>query len=158
MSQTPNPWVHCKYGWWDYGAKQGFPMLGYSLFYAWKITILPTAIPRSMVINTRKLWGVTKKVQLITMGTLITMSFQMVLISWVYIWPQNCPKRSLSNLSWNFWVFLVTSSGRNGKLKGGECFCFGNFLALFVLPSLLCAHSHQERENWEKPSLVLITH
>ena len=117
-----------------------------------------TAIPRSMVINTRKLWGVTKKVQLITMGTLITMSFQMVLISWVYIWPQNCPKRSLSNLSWNFWVFPVTSSGRNGKQKGGECFCFGNFLALFVLPSLLCAHSHQERENWDKPSLVLITH
>ena len=55
--------------------------------------------PRSMVINTRKLYGVTKKVQLITMGTLITMSFQMVLISWVYIWPQNRPKRSLSNLS-----------------------------------------------------------
>ena len=117
-----------------------------------------TAIPRSMVINTRKLWGVTKKVQLITMGTLITMSFQMVLISWVYIWPQNRPKRSLSNLSWNFWVFPVTSSSRNGKQKGGECFCFGNFLALFVLPSLLCAHSHQERENWDKPSLVLITH
>ena len=117
-----------------------------------------TAIPHSMVINTRKLWGVTQKVQLITLGTLITMNFQMVLISWVYIWPQNRPKRSLSNLSWNFWVFLVTSSGRNGKLKGGECFCFGNFLALFVLPSLLCAHSHQERENWEKPSLVLITH
>ena len=116
------------------------------------------AIPCSMVINTRKLWGVTKKVQLITMRTLITMTFQMVLISWVYIWPQNRPKRSLSNLSWNFWVFPVTSSGRNGKQKGGECFCFGNFLALFVLPSLLCAHSHQERENWEKPSLVLITH
>ena len=79
-------------------------------------------------------------------------------IIWVYIWPQNRPKRSLSNLSWNFWVFPVTSSGRNGKQKGGECFCFGNFLALFVLPSLLCAHSHQERENWEKPSHVLITH
>ena len=46
-----------------------------------------TAILPSMDINTRKLWGVTKKVQLITMGTLITMSFQMVLISWVYIWP-----------------------------------------------------------------------
>ena len=102
---------------------------------------LITAIPHSMVINTRKLWGVTQKVQLITMGTLITMNFQMVLISWVYIWPQNRPKRSLSNLSWNFWVFPVTSSGRNGKQKGGECFCFGNFLALFVLPSLLCAHS-----------------
>ena len=58
-----------------------------------------TAIPCSMVINTRKLWGVTKKVQLITMRTLITMTFQMVLISWVYIWPQNRPKRSLSNLS-----------------------------------------------------------
>ena len=100
-----------------------------------------TAIPCSMVINTRKLWGVTKKVQLITMRTLITMTFQMVLISWVYIWPQNRPKRSLSNLSWNFWVFPVTSSGRNGKQKGGECFCFGNFLALFVLPSFLCAHS-----------------
>ena len=121
-------------------------------------SMLHTPNPRSMVINTRKLWGVTKKVQLITMGTLITMSFQMVLISWVYIWPQNRPKRSLSNLSWNFWVFPVTSSGRNGKQKGGECFCFGNFLALFVLPSLLCAHSHQERENWDKPSLVLITH
>ena len=117
---------------------------------------LYTAFPRSMVINTRKLWGVTKKVQLITIRTLITMTFQMVLISWVYIWPQNRPKRSLSNLSWNFWVFPVTSSGRNGKQKGGECFCFGNFLALFVLPSLLCAHSHQERENLDKPSLVLI--
>ena len=113
--------------------------------------VAPTYDPNSlnsMVINTRRLWGVTKKVQLITMRTLITMTFQMVLISWVYIWPQNRPKRSLSNLSWNFWVFPVTSSGRNGKQRGGECFCFGNFLALFVLPSLLCAHSHQERENW----------
>ena len=136
------------------------------VYVLWEITCYPslsmdTAILHSMVINTGKLWGVTKKVQLITMGTLITMSFQMVLISWVYIWPYNRPKRSLSNFSWNFWVFLVTSSGRNGKLKGGNVFVLVIFLH-FLSCLACCVHtvhtSHQERETWEKPSLVLITH
>ena len=90
-----------------------------------------TAIPRSMVINTQKLLGVTKKVQLITMATLITMSFQMVLISWVNKWPQNRPKRTFRFLSvldsCNF-IIVAPPVGQNWKL---DCYCFLHLLALF---------------------------
>jgi len=53
---------------------------------------LPTANFDAIAFTIRKLRGVTENFQLITIGTLITMTFHMVLVTWVYIWPTNSPK------------------------------------------------------------------
>ena len=110
-----------------------------------------------MVINTRKLWGVTKKVQLITMRTLITMTFQMVLISWCTYGLKIVQKGHFRICPETFEFFQWHLAAEMGSKREGNVFVLVIFLH-FLSCLACCVHTATKRERIGRNLLLCSLH